>query len=160
MKIALYQPEIAQNAGTLLRLGACLGIDVDVIEPCGFIWNDRKLHRAGMDYLDQVVLTRHPSWDSFLDHYNLLTPQPDHRLVLIDTRATVSFMDFTFEPQDVLLLGKESSGVPESVFNQIQNRVVIPMLPQRRSLNVAIAGAMVLTEALRQVNGWNSAIKV
>lgn len=148
MRIALYQPEIPQNTGTILRMGACLGVPVDIIEPCGFIWNDQKLRRAGMDYMDLTNLTRHSSWEKFWDIKKM--PQSPHRVVLLDAKATTNFLDFQFEKDDILLIGKESSGVPQSVYDQVDHRVIIPMVPGCRSLNMAIAGAIVLTEALRQ----------
>lgn len=148
MRLALYEPEIPQNTGTILRLGACMGVPVDVIEPCGYIWNDLKLRRAGMDYMDLTNLTRHPSWTQFW-----LKNQPSQqtgRVVLLDAKASTNFLDFQFQSEDILLIGKESSGVPQSVYDQIDHHVIIPMAPGCRSLNMAVAGAMVLTEALRQ----------
>lgn len=147
MRLALYQPEIPQNTGTLMRLGACLNVEIDVIEPCGFVWNDKKLLRAGMDYAELVMVQRHSSWTAFQEQ--LMPPQ---RLILLDTKATTSFLNFEFQPQDILLLGKESTGVPQEIFDQIPDKVIIPMLSCRRSLNMAVAAAMVLTEALRQTS--------
>ncbi len=147
MRLALYQPEIPQNAGTLIRLGACVGVAIDIIEPTGFVWSDKHLKRAGMDYVDLANVKRFENWETYKDQ------QQSKRIVLIDTKATTSFWDFAFEPEDILMLGKESAGVPEDVFEAIPNRVRIPMLPDRRSLNMAIAGAMVLAESLRQVPG-------
>ncbi len=144
MNLALYQPEIPQNTGTILRLGACLGVAVDIIEPCGFIWNDQKLRRAGMDYMDLANLTRHSSWSAFLETY------ASRRIVLLDAKATISLYEFTFQNDDVLLLGKESCGVPDAVFDSLPHKVLVPMKEGFRSLNVAVAGAMVLGEALRQ----------
>ena len=143
MRLALYQPEIPQNVGTLIRLGACLGVPVDVIEPTGFLWSDKHLKRAGMDYLDMACVERIQSWEIY-------QKQRQQRIVLIDTKAEATYWDFEFQSSDILMLGKESSGVPEEVFNAIPARVRIPMLDNRRSLNMAIAGAMVLAEALRQ----------
>lgn len=145
MRLALYQPEIPQNVGTLIRLGACVGVPLDIIEPTGFVWSDKHLKRAGMDYVDLANVTRIESWDA----YKILNA--NQRLVLIDTKANTDFWDFTFDAGDILMLGKESSGVPDEVFQGIPHRVRIPMLPNRRSLNMAIAGAMVLAESLRQV---------
>lgn len=144
MRLALYQPEIPQNTGTLLRLGACLNVPVDIIEPCGFIWHDQKLKRAGMDYLDLSQVTRHVSWDAFLAAY------PNHRLLLIDAKGTTPYIDFCFSPQDILLMGQESSGVPRDVWAATPTSLRIPMVPNRRSLNVAVAASMVIGEALRQ----------
>ena len=146
MRLALYQPEIPQNVGTLIRLGACVGVPIDIIEPTGFVWSDKHLKRAGMDYADLANVERFESWDVYK---NLRTTQ---RIVLLDTKAEQSYWDFTFQPDDILMVGRESSGVPEDVYQSIPNRVLIPMLPDRRSLNMAIAGAMVLAESLRQLN--------
>ena len=143
MRLALYQPDIAQNAGTLLRLGACLGVSVDIIEPCGFVLDDRHFRRAGMDYLDIADITRHSSWEDFYAGRK-------GRIILLSTKASVPYTDFKFEPTDILLLGRESAGVPDSVHNAADARVLIPMKNNARSLNVAIAGAIVLSEALRQ----------
>ena len=142
MKIALYQPEIPQNVGTIIRLGACLGVGIDVIEPTGFLWSDKHLKRSGLDYFCMANVERISSWEVYQERFQ--------RIVLIDTKAETIFWDFNFQNGDVLMLGKESSGVPDYVFDAIPHRVKIPMLPDRRSLNMAIAGAMVLSEALRQ----------
>ncbi|WP_032113667.1 tRNA (cytidine(34)-2'-O)-methyltransferase [Candidatus Paracaedibacter symbiosus] len=148
MRLALYQPEIPQNTGTLMRLGACLGVPLDVIEPCGFVWNDQKLRRAGMDYIELANVTRHVSWVKFWQ----ATQATGSRIVLLDAQAKQSFVTFKFQPTDILLLGQESSGVPETVATQVDAQVLIPMLSGCRSLNVAVSAAMVLTEALRQTN--------
>lgn len=144
MRLAFYQPEIPQNTGTIIRLAACMGIPLDIIEPCGFVWNDKKLERAGMDYIDLANVRRHPSYQSFKDACQ-------GRIVLIDTKGITPYYDFSFQSNDVLMLGQESTGVPQEIFDSIHDRVVIPMQQGRRSLNVAIAGAMVLSEALRQL---------
>jgi len=143
MRLALYQPEIAQNTGTILRMCACLGVPVDIIEPCGFPFNSPKFKRASMDYLDYVEITRHDSWDDF---YN----QRNGRLILLTPHTTESYYTFQFDPSDILILGQESCGVPESVMQQADTLLKIPMKEGMRSLNVAIAGAMVLSEALKQ----------
>ena len=148
MRLALYQPDIPQNCGALIRLGACLGVGVEIIEPCGFLFSDKKLRRAGMDYLEQAEIARHPSWPAFLE------ARAGLRLVLITTKATASYMDFAFSPNDVLLLGRESEGVPGFVHERADARLRIPMKAGLRSLNVAQAGAMVLGEALRQTKGF------
>ena len=145
MRLALYQPEIPQNAGTLIRLGACVGVPIDIIEPTGFVWNDKHLKRAGMDYVDLANVQRVESWETYKNQYAA------QRIILIDTKADTLFWDFAFQPNDILMVGRESSGVPADVYQSIPNRVRIPMLPNRRSLNMAIAGAMVLSESLRQV---------
>lgn len=146
MRLALYQPDIAQNCGTLLRLAACLGVAVDVIEPCGFVWSDRHLKRAGMDYLDAVELTRHDSWEAF-------RAVDRRRLLLLTTRGERRYDEFTYDEGDTLILGRESAGAPREVHEAAATRLLIPMRPGLRSINVALAGAMVLGEALRQTKG-------
>ena len=143
MRLALYQPDIPQNTGAMLRLAACLGIGVDLIEPCGFVWSDRRLRRAGMDYLEGVALTRHGSWAAFQSASR-------GRLVLLTTRGSTSYAEFAFRPGDTLLMGRETSGVPDEVHAAADARLVIPMCSGVRSLNVALAAALVLGEALRQ----------
>ena len=147
MKLALYEPDIPQNTGTLLRLAACLSTPVSVIEPCGFVLSDRRLRRAGMDYLDAVELTRHESWEAFL-------AQTTGRLLLLTTRGETAFTRFAYQTDDTLLLGRESAGVPEHVHDAVDARIVIPMASGAHSLNVAVAGAMALGEALRQTDGF------
>ena len=149
MKIALYQPDIPQNTGTILRTAACLGVGVDVIEPCGFIFSDKHLKRAGMDYLDFAQVERHSGWAAF---QALRQAEEGRRLVLLTTKGAVPYTDFEYKEDDVLLLGSESSGVPEDVHAAVDARITIPMVEGARSLNVAISGAMVLGEALRQVD--------
>lgn len=143
MRLALFQPDIPQNTGAILRLAACMGVGVDLIEPAGFVLSDRQLKRAGMDYLDHVALVRHSSWDAYASARS-------GRLVLLTTKTQQAFTDFTFADTDTLLLGRESAGVPESVHDTADARLRIPMTPAARSLNVALAAAMVLSEALRQ----------
>lgn len=143
MRLALYQPDIPQNTGAMLRLAACMGVGVDLIEPAGFVFSDRQLKRAGMDYLNHVALVRHTSWDAY-------TRARTGRLVLLTTKTQQAFTDFTFADSDTLLLGRESAGVPESVHDAADARLCVPMTPAARSLNVALAAAMVLSEALRQ----------
>jgi tRNA (cytidine/uridine-2'-O-)-methyltransferase len=144
--LALYQPDIPQNTGTLLRLGACLGVPVHVIGPAGFDLSDRALKRAGMDYLDHATLVRHAGWSTFLDWADAA----GRRIVLATTRATVPFHEFAFSAHDLILLGRESAGVPQVVHDRADARVTIPMKPGLRSVNVALAGAMIVGEALRQ----------
>lgn len=153
MRIALYQPDIAQNTGTILRLGACFGVPVDVIGPTGFDMSDRSLKRAALDYLPFVDLTRHVSFDAFVERRAELSERRS-RLVLLTTKAEASHTDFAFAPDDTLLLGRESAGVPDSVHDLADARITIPMRPGLRSLNVAVAAAMVLGEALRQTDGF------
>lgn len=144
--LALYQPDIPQNTGTLLRLSACLDVAVHVIGPIGFRLDDRALKRAGMDYLDRAKLTQHLS---YRDYYEWKSREK-RRSILLTTKAAQCFLDFSFEASDVLLLGRESAGVPEDVHAQADARVKIPMVDGARSLNVAICAGMVLSEALRQ----------
>ncbi len=148
MRIALYQPDIPQNTGTILRLAACFAVPVDIIEPAGFPWDLAKLRRAGMDYLDLARVTRHVSWGAFL------ADRAPGRLVLLTTRADHSPYDFAFAPDDILLLGRESAGVPDDVHQSCGARLRIPMVAEARSLNVAVAAALVLGESLRQCGGF------
>jgi len=150
VRLALYQPDIPQNAGTLMRLCACLGVALDIIEPCGFVLDDRRVRRSGMDYLEGLDLTRHTGWTSF----DAARRQAGGRLVLLTARGAVPHLDFAFRPGDTLLLGRESAGVPEEVHEAADARVLIPLRPGFRSLNVAIAGSMALGEALRQLDGY------
>lgn len=144
MRLALFEPDIPQNTGALIRLGACLGVPVDIIEPCGFIWSEPKLKRAGMDYLGQADVTRHQSWQAFL------AVRGRARLVLLTTKGAEPYTDYVFRRDDILLLGRESAGVPDEVHATADARLLIPMQPGLRSINVALSGAMVLGEALRQ----------
>ena len=144
MRLVLYEPDIPQNTGTMLRLGAALGIAVDLIEPCGFLIDDRRLRRAAMDYADFLDLTRWTSWRRYAE-----ATQPG-RLVLLTTRAALPYTGFAFEPGDRLMVGRESAGVPQDVHDAADARVVIPLRPEARSINVATAAAMVLGEAIRQ----------
>lgn len=146
MRVALYQPDIPQNTGTILRLCACLGVAADIIEPAGFPVSDRHFRRAGMDYLDQVEIIRHASWRAFADWRT----ENNRRLALFTTKAAQPYLDFAFQPDDILLFGRESAGVPDEVAAHADARLLIPIAPQLRSLNVAMAAAMALGEALRQ----------
>lgn len=150
MRIALYQPDIPQNTGTILRLSACLGIPVDVIGPTGFDMTDRALRRAGLDYLGHVKLTRHESFTDF----EAWRRSNSYRLVLLSAHADTSFIDHEFRSNDILLLGRESAGVPATVHDLAEARVAVPMQEGMRSLNVAVAAAMILGEALRQTSGF------
>lgn len=150
VSLALFQPDIPQNTGTLLRLGACLRVPVHVIEPAGFDLSDRAMRRAGLDYLDQAVLVRHTSWNRFTEWLKA----GEHRLVLLTTRAETGYCAFRFQPGDILLLGRESAGVPETVHKVADHTLRIPIAQETRSLNVALAGAMVIGEALRQTGGF------
>lgn len=148
MRLALYQPDIPQNTGAMLRLAACLDVAVDLIEPCGFVWSDRRLRRAGMDYLEGVALTRHASWAAFVESRHAMAARG--RLVLLTTSGDRSYAEYEFHSSDTLLVGRESAGVPPDVHAAADARLVIPMRPGVRSLNVALAAAMALGEALRQ----------
>ncbi len=152
MHLALFQPDIPQNVGAALRMGACLGVAIDVIGPCGFPFSDKAVRRAGMDYAAYADITQHVHWDAFVN--TCRGRSGSGRLVLLTTRASQPFTDFTFQPDDTLLLGRESAGVPEHVHAAADARLVIPLMPGRRSLNVIVAAAMVLSEALRQTGGW------
>jgi tRNA (cytidine/uridine-2'-O-)-methyltransferase len=147
MRLALYQPDIPQNTGTILRLAACLAVAVDVIGPTGFDMTDRSLRRAGLDYLDHVEITRHETFEAF-------TTARTGRLILLSSHASVPHHEFSFKADDVLMLGRESAGVPEAVHASADARVRIPMQTGLRSLNIAVAAALVLGEALRQTSGF------
>ncbi len=150
MRLALYQPDIPQNAGTLMRLGACLGMPVELIEPAGFATGDRAFRRAGLDYLDHATVTRHASFERF----DAWRRAQGFRLLLLTARGGTRYCDFAFSAQDLLLVGRESAGAPEAVRRLADARLRIPMKPGLRSLNVAVAAAMVLGEALRQTHGF------
>lgn len=151
MRLVLYQPDIPQNAGALLRLGACLGVPLDLVEPAGFLIDDRRLSRSAMDYAAAADLTRHASWERYLG------ARPPGRLVLLTTKAPTRHLDFVFRPDDALLLGRESSGVPPEVRAVCEGEVRVPMRPGLRSLNVTLAAALVLGEALRQTKSFPEA---
>ena len=146
MRIVLFQPDIPQNAGAILRLCACLGAEAHIIEPAGFPVSDRHFRRAGMDYLDRVAIVRHVSWSAF----ELWRRQEGARLLLFTTAAETSYLDHAYRPGDALLFGRESAGVPEAVHQAADARLCIPMRPGLRSINVAMAAAMALGEAVRQ----------
>lgn len=147
LKIALYQPDIPQNVGAMIRLAACTGAGLDVIEPCGFPWNDRKIKQSAMDYLQLVEIERHASWAAFLEK------NKGRRIILMTTKTTDSYTDFEFQPDDILLAGQESSGAPQNVHDAADARLTIPMKGGARSLNIVNATSMILGEALRQT-GW------
>jgi tRNA (cytidine/uridine-2'-O-)-methyltransferase len=146
MQIALFQPDIPQNTGTILRLCACLGVAAHIIEPAGFPVSDRHFRRAGMDYLDQVTIMRHDSWSKFEQWRN----EAGHRLILFTTKGMSSYLEYRYGATDILLFGRESAGVPDDVVTKADARLVIPIKAGLRSLNVAMAAAMALGEALRQ----------
>lgn len=147
IRLALFEPEIAQNTGTLLRLGACLGVELDIIEPCGFGLSDTNLKRAGMDYIERSSFRRHTNISSFNETCKL----ENRRCIYLCPEAETDYLEMTYHPGDTLVLGRESSGIPEDIARIFPKRVKISMQPDRRSLNVAIAGAIVLSEALRQL---------
>lgn len=146
MRIALYQPEIAGNVGAILRLSACFGVPVDIIEPCGFAFSDKRLARAGMDYAAEAEFNRHSDWQTF-------DSARQGRLVLMTTKGSVSLYDAQFEPGDILLMGSEGAGVPDDVHARADLRVRIPLRPGFRSLNVGMSAGIALAEALRQTKG-------
>ena len=151
MRLALFEPDIPQNAGTLFRLGACLGIPVDLIEPCGFVFSERRMRRAALDYLAHVDLTRHTSWNAYREWRQ---ETGKGRLVLLTSKGEIPYTGFSFRPDDTLMVGRESAGVPEPVSAAADARLRIPMAKGLRSINVAQAAAMILGEALRQTDGF------
>jgi tRNA (cytidine/uridine-2'-O-)-methyltransferase len=155
MRIALFQPDIPQNTGTILRLCACLNVEAHIIEPAGFPVSDRHFRRAGMDYLDQVTIQRHDSWAKF-EQWRC---EKEFRLILFSTRGALPYLDHRYEVDDILLFGRESAGVPDEVVAAADARLVIPIAPGLRSLNVAMAAAMALGEALRQTGLRDNGIR-
>ncbi len=148
LKIALFQPDIAGNVGTIMRTCACLGVELHIIEPCGFVFDLQKIRKAALDYIDFVQLFRHNSFDDFYQQQIIQNPQ--NRLILLTTKSSESYTNFIFEENDILLLGRESAGVPNDVAARANARIKIMMQEQMRSLNVAISASMVLGEAIRQ----------
>ena len=148
MRLALYQPDIPQNTGTMIRLATCLGVGIDIIEPCGFPFSIKGLRRAGMDYLEHADITRHSSWD----HFVKFVAGREARIILLTTKSSESYLDIKYQESDIILMGRESAGVPDEVHEFASKRVLIPMKGDFRSINVATSAAMVLGEALRQVN--------
>jgi tRNA (cytidine/uridine-2'-O-)-methyltransferase len=151
LRLALFEPDIPQNTGALLRLTGCFGVAVDLIEPLGFLLDDRRLKRAALDYAALALVHRHASWGAFV-----AARDPASRLILMTTTGNIALHRFAFARNDTLLLGRESAGVPEFVHRAAAARVVIPMVPGARSLNVALAGAIALAEALRQTGGFRA----
>ncbi len=145
IKIALYQPDIPQNLGAMIRLCGCIGATLDVIEPCGFIYDARKIRSSAMDYYDKINITRHDSWNDFYDIYN-----GKRRIILMSTKAAVPYTDFEYRENDILLAGRESAGVPGNVHESVDSRIYIPMQAGFRSLNIVNATSMILGEAIRQ----------
>jgi tRNA (cytidine/uridine-2'-O-)-methyltransferase len=150
LRLALFQPDIPQNAGTMLRMAACLGVGADIIEPAGFPVSDRHFRRAGMDYLDHADIRRHVSWSTF----NEARQADGQRLVLLTTKAAMAHTAFRFQPGDVLMVGRESAGVPQAVHDAVDARIIIPMRAELRSLNVAVSAALAVGEALRQLGAF------
>lgn len=149
-RLAIYQPDIPQNTGTMLRLAACLDVPVEIIEPAAFDVSDRNLRRSGMDYLNHAAITRHISWRAF----EAWRQETKGRLILATTKAATPYVDFAYRPDDIILVGRESAGVPDEVHHAAQARVVVPMQTGMRSLNVAVTAAMILGEALRQTHSF------
>jgi len=146
--LCLFEPDIPQNTGTILRLGACLGMAVEVIEPAGFVLSEQTLKRSGMDYLDRAALVRHTNWQTFMNSLG------QRRLVLMTTKSAMLYTDHRFGADDAILLGRESAGVPRHVHDAAHVRLTVPMMAETRSLNVAVTAAMVAGEALRQLDGF------
>lgn len=146
--IALYQPDIPQNLGAMIRLAACMSVDLHIIEPCSFPLNEKKIRQSAMDYMTKINYTRHSSWENFLENIG------QRRIILMTTKAADPYIDFTFKDDDILLAGSESKGAPDYVHERADARVVIPMAEGLRSLNIVNASSMILGEALRQVR-WN-----
>ena len=141
----MYEPDIAGNVGTIIRMCACLGLDLDIIEPCGFPFNREKIKKSGLDYIDKVKITRYSSFEEFKEI------NKNYRIILLTTKASVEYTTFKFQENDILLVGRESAGVPDKVHNSVDGRVVIKMQENTRCLNVAISLAIVVGEALRQI---------
>ena len=148
MRIALYQPDIPQNTGNIFRLGACLGVSVDIIEPTGFIFDDKKFKRSAMDYIDHIDYKKHIDWQHFYDW----SQEKKYRLILMTTKAQQSFYEFEFHSSDILLFGRESAGVPANIHQIVNHRLTIPMKKGVRSINLSSSVALVLGEGLRQTN--------
>ena len=148
MRLALFQPDIPQNVAAIVRLAACLDVPLDIIAPLGFVWDERKLKRVGMDYLDAAEITHHTGWQAFLAARN------GARIVLLTTKGATPLPSFAFRPDDILLLGRESAGVPDDVHAAADARVIVPIRKSTRSLNVAQTAAIAIAEGLRQVGGF------
>ena len=148
MRIALYEPDIPQNTGNIFRLGACLGVDVDIIEPTGFIFDDKKFKRSAMDYINHLNYKRHLDWKHFLKWVK----DNQYRLILMTTKSKKSYYNFKFQPSDILLFGRESAGVPNDIHEIVDHRLTIPMKNEVRSINLSSSVALVIGEGLRQIN--------
>jgi tRNA (cytidine/uridine-2'-O-)-methyltransferase len=148
VSLALFQPDQAGNVGTLLRMSACVHIPIHLIHPCGFSFSEKAFRRSAMDYPDSAILHEYDSYQDFITSNN------DKRVVLLTTKASICYIDYAFQHNDILLLGQESAGVPESIHASVAGRIKIPMMPTMRSMNIAIAGAMIIGEALRQTGSF------
>ena len=147
MRIALFEPDIPQNAGNIFRLGACLGVSIDIIEPAGFVIDDKRLKRASMDYYDYLDLTKHLSWEKFYEW----SKENSYRLILLTTKSTKSYYDYRYQPNDIILFGRESAGVPEYVHETVDERLTIPMIKGPRSINLSSSVSIVAGEMIRQL---------
>ena len=147
MRIALFEPDIPQNAGNIFRLGACLGIPIDIIEPAGFVIDDKRLKRASMDYYDYLDLTKHVSWEKFYEW----SKKNSYQLILLTTKSQKSYYDYKFQPKDIILFGRESAGVPDYVHEAVDERLTIPMIKGPRSINLSSSVSMVAGEMIRQL---------
>ena len=158
MRLALFQPDIPGNAGAIMRTAVCLGVSIDIIGPCGFVLSDKQLRRAGMDYIEQLDLTNHSSWQAFKHSHSIgdRINNSKSRLILLSTKAENRYLDFSYSKDDILLVGQESAGVPQEIHASADARVRIPMRQNIRSLNVTAALTMVLGEALRQTDGFSN----
>ena len=147
MRIALFEPDIPQNAGNIFRLGACLGVSIDIIEPAGFVIDDKRLKRASMDYYDYLDLTKHLSWEKFYEW----SKENSYRLILLTTKSTKSYYDYKYQPNDIIIFGRESAGVPEYVHEKVDERLTIPMIKGPRSINLSSSVSIVAGEMIRQL---------
>ena len=147
MRIALFEPDIPQNAGNIFRLGACLGVSIDIIEPAGFVIDDKRLKRASMDYYDYLDLTKHLSWEKFYEW----SKENSYRLILLTTKSTKSYYDYKYQPNDIILFGRESAGVPDYVHETVDERLTIPMIKGPRSINLSSSVSIVAGEMIRQL---------
>ncbi len=155
MKIALYQPDIPQNCGAMIRLCACIGVDLEIIEPCGFPWNEKKIRQSAMDYYDKIIIKRHSSWGKFYKQH-----KGNNRIILMSTNGASAYTNFNFEQNDILLAGRESAGVPDDVHDMVDKSIYIPMKNGLRSLNIVNATAMILGEAIRQIESLNTSLYI
>ena len=151
MRIALYEPDIPQNTGAIIRLASCFGISVDIIEPCGFVFSSRRLKRSGLDYIDRADIKLHSSWKRFYELYHAYS---ETRIILLTTKGKTKHTEFMYDCEDILLLGRESAGVPSAVHKAADARIIVPIESEARSLNIVSSAAIVLGEALRQTDAY------